>query len=278
MPNNVKDMLDSIINNTDNSYPAGKGPAFKNDTVGATVTRNNFHPQTFDSGKFKEKLSLYVLHDLVDAMMSDDTADLNEMIDESIMSHIKNNYDGSCYGYLCAARDRLKSPLLANVVQEVDDITEETEERLEETKDEDEEDVLDNGGTINIKVLLKDVTDYDAFRDKLKDAVSKKVVDDVYGVVTQRNDAPVFDDLDDELEKQDKDTVKKKNLEEEKDITEESVILRLTGAIVTEHAIANQPISTDEGMDIAVVEYCLHELDMCFKAQPKTSFWQSHKF
>lgn len=274
MPNNVKDMLDSIINNTDNSYQKNdKGPAFKANTVGATVTSNNFHPQTFDSGKFKEKLSLYVLHDLVDAMMADDTEGLDEMVDKSIMKHINDNYDGSCYGYLCAARDRLKSPILAGVVQEVDDITEETSEELEENKD---DDTL--AGNINIQVLLKDVTDYDTFRDKLKDAVSKKVVDDVYGVVTKRNDAPVFDDLDEELEKQDKDEVQEKATAEEEDVTEESVIMRLTGAIVTEHAIAKDPISTDEGMDQAIVEYCLHELDMCFKAKPKTSFWQSHKF
>ena len=275
MPNNVKDMLDSIINNTDNSYQKdAKGPAFKANTVGATVTSNNFHPQTFDAGKFKEKLSLYVLHDLVDAMMADDTEGLDEMVDKSIMNHINNNYDGSCYGYLCAARDRLKSPILAGVVQEVDDITEETSEELEENKD---DDTL--AGNINIQVLLKDVTDYDTFRDKLKDAVSKKVVDDVYGVVTKRNDAPVFDDLDEELEKKDKGEVQEKaEAGAEEDITEESVIMRLTGAIVTEHAIAKDPISTDEGMDQAIVEYCLHELDMCFKAKPKTSFWQSHKF
>jgi len=275
MPNNVKDMLDSIINNTDNSYQKdAKGPAFKANTVGATVTSNNFHPQTFDSGKFKEKLSLYVLHDLVDAMMADDTEGLDEMVDKSIMNHINNNYDGSCYGYLCAARDRLKSPILAGVVQEVDDITEETSEELEENKD---DDTL--AGNINIQVLLKDVTDYDTFRDKLKNAVSKKVVDDVYGVVTKRNDAPVFDDLDEELEKKDKGEVQEKaEAGAEEDITEESVIMRLTGAIVTEHAIAKDPISTDEGMDQAIVEYCLHELDMCFKAKPKTSFWQSHKF
>lgn len=274
MPNNVKDMLDSIINNTDNSYQKNdKGTAFKANTVGATVTSNNFHPQTFDSGKFKEKLSLYVLHDLVDAMMADDTEGLDEMVDKSIMKHINDNYDGSCYGYLCAARDRLKSPILAGVVQEVDDITEETSEELEENKD---DDTL--AGNINIQVLLKDVTDYDTFRDKLKNAVSKKVVDDVYGVVTKRNDAPVFDDLDEELEKQDKDEVQEKATAEEEDITEESVIMRLTGAIVTEHAIAKDPISTDEGMDQAIVEYCLHELDMCFKAKPKTSFWQSHNF
>ena len=274
MPNNVKDMLDSIINNTDNSYQKNdKGTAFKANTVGATVTSNNFHPQTFDSGKFKEKLSLYVLHDLVDAMMADDTEGLDEMVDKSIMKHINDNYDGSCYGYLCAARDRLKSPILAGVVQEVDDITEETSEELEENKD---DDTL--AGNINIQVLLKDVTDYDTFRDKLKNAVSKKVVDDVYGVVTKRNDAPVFDDLDEELEKQDKDEVQEKAEANEEDVTEESVIMRLTGAIVTEHAIAKDPISTDEGMDQAIVEYCLHELDMCFKAKPKTSFWQSHKF
>lgn len=275
MPNNVKDMLDSIINNTDNSYQKdAKSPAFKANTVGATVTSNNFHPQTFDAGKFKEKLSLYVLHDLVNAMMADDTEGLDEMVDKSIMNHINNNYDGSCYGYLCAARDRLKSPILAGVVQEVDDITEETSEELEENKD---DDTL--AGNINIQVLLKDVTDYDTFRDKLKDAVSKKVVDDVYGVVTKRNDAPVFDDLDEELEKKDKGEVQEKaEAGAEEDLTEESVIMRLTGAIVTEHAIAKDPISTDEGMDQAIVEYCLHELDMCFKAKPKTSFWQSHKF
>lgn len=268
MANNVKAMLDSIINNTDNSYPADKGPAMKKDTVGATITSNNFHPQTFDSGKFKEKLSLYVLRDLVDAMMADDTAGLDEMVDKSIMKHINDNYNGSCYGYLCAARDRLKSPILSGVIQEVDDITEETEDKLAETKD---DDTL--AGEINIQLLLKDVTDYDTFREKLKEAVSKKVVDDVYGVVTKSNDAPVFDDLDEELEKKDKDDVKK-----EEDVTEESVIMRLTGAIVTESAIAGSPISTDEGMEQAIVEYCLHELDMCFKATPKTSFWQSHNF
>lgn len=272
MPNNVKDMLDSIINNTDNSYQKNdKGPALKKDTVGTTVTHNNFHPQTFDSGKFKEKLSLYVLHDLVDAMMADDTAGLDEMVDKSIMKHINNNYDGSCYGYLCAARDRLKSPILSGVIQEVDDITEETEDKLEETKD---DDTL--AGEINIQLLLKDVTNYEDFRNKLKDAVSKKVVDDVYGVVTKSNDAPVFDDLDEELEKQDKDDVTDKK--EEEDVTEESVILRLTSAIVMESAVEGNRMSTDEGMDQAIVEYCLHELDMCFKAKPKTSFWQSHKF
>jgi hypothetical protein len=273
MANDVKNILDSIIDDTDNSYPKGKGPVFDKDTVGATYTRTNYTPQTFDAGKFKEKLSLYVLHDLVSAMMHDEVTDLDNMIDSSIMKHIQNDYDGSCYGYLCAARDRLKSPLLADVVQEVDDATEDAKNELEDTKDDDAV-----AGEINIAVLLKDVTDYDEFREKLKKAVSDKVVNDVYGVVTKRNDAPVFDDLDDELDKQDADEAgKEDSKKEEEDVTEESVILRLTGAIVTEYAMNKTPITTEEGSDRAVIEYCLHQLDMCTKNKPKVSIWQRHK-
>jgi uncharacterized protein (UPF0262 family) len=278
MPNDVKNLLDSIIDDTNNSYPAGgKGPVYDKETVGAYNTHNNFHPQTFDKGKFREKLSLYVLHDLVGAMMHDETTDLDNMIDESIMRHIKNNYNGSCYSYLTNARDRLKSPLLADVIQEVDAKADDVEEELEETKD---EDVL--SGDIDIKTLLKDVTDYDDFREKLKDQVSKKVVDDVAGVITQRNDAPIFPDLDEKLNKQDADEVadEEKAAEEgmmDEDHTTESVILKLTGAIVTEAAINKVSMSTEEGMNRAVVEYCLNEMDYLFKADPKVNMYARYR-
>lgn len=274
MPNDVKNLLDSIIDDTNNSYPAGgKGPVYDKETVGAYNTHNNFHPQTFDKGKFREKLSLYVLHDLVGAMMHDETTDLDNMIDESIMRHIKNNYNGSCYSYLTNARDRLKSPLLADVIQEVDDKTDEVEEELEETKD---EDTLNF--EINIKDLLKDVVDYDDFREKLKDQVSKKVVDDVAGVITQRNDAPIFPDLDEKLNKQDADEVAdEEKAAEGEDHTTESVILKLTGAIVTEAAINKVSMSTEEGMNRAVVEYCLNEMDYLFKADPKVNMYARYR-
>ena len=274
MPNDVKNLLDSIIDDTNNSYPAGgKGPVYDKETVGAYNTRNNFHPQTFDKGKFREKLSLYVLHDLVGAMMHDETTDLDNMIDESIMRHIKNNYNGSCYSYLTNARDRLKSPLLADVIQEVDAKTDEVEEELEETKD---EDTLNF--EINIKDLLKDVVDYDDFREKLKDQVSKKVVDDVAGVITQRNDAPIFPDLDEKLNKQDADDVAdEEKAAEGEDHTTESVILKLTGAIVTEAAINKVSMSTEEGMNRAVVEYCLNEMDYLFKADPKVNMYARYR-
>ena len=274
MPNDVKNLLDSIIDDTNNSYPAGgKGPVYDKETVGAYNTHNNFHPQTFDKGKFREKLSLYVLHDLVGAMMHDETTDLDAMIDDSIMRHIKNNYNGSCYSYLTNARDRLKSPLLADVIQEVDAKTDEVEEELEETKD---EDTLNF--EINIKDLLKDVVDYDDFREKLKDQVSKKVVDDVAGVITQRNDAPIFPDLDEKLNKQDADEVAdEEKAAEGEDHTTESVILKLTGAIVTEAAINKVSMSTEEGMNRAVVEYCLNEMDYLFKADPKVNMYARYR-
>ena len=253
----VKGLLDSIINNTDSSYPDGNGPVYDKNTVGAYNTKNNFHPQTFDSGKFKEKLSLYVLHDLINAMMHDETTDLNEMIDESIMRHIKTNYGGSCYGYLCNARDRLKSPLLTDVVQEVDDKTDETKKQVEITKDADD---LTN---INVNEMLKNVTNYEEFRDKLTKAVTDKVVDDVANVITKRNDAPVFDNIDEELEKDapDKET-------ETGDVTKESVILNLCGDIVVEYAARKQPISTEDGLNMAIVEYCIDKMDYLFKARP----------
>lgn len=267
--NNIKSLLDDIINRTNTSFNKNTDhPVNNSDSVGVTVTHNNFHPQTFDSGKFREKLSLYVLHDLVDAMMHDETQDLNEMIDVSIIKHIKDNYNGTCYGYLCNARDRLKSPLIGDIVQEVEDKTDETANALNDTKDSDF-----MNGDIDVKTLLKDVKDYDTFRNKLKKQVSDKVVKDVAQVITKRNDAPVFDDLDEELNKKDANEI---NQDSTKEPTQESVIVKMCGAIVTECAIAKTPISTEEGMNRAIVEYCLNEMDYLFKQVPKKTMYMKY--
>lgn len=261
MANDIKSLLDSIIDDTNNSFQKKNDIVVKNNSVGAVHHHNNFHPVTFDADKFREKLSLYVLKDLICAMMHDETTDLDGMIDESIQRHIHNDYNGTCYGYLCNARDRLKSPLIGDIIQEIDDKTEEVEDELNDTKDED----LMNG-EIDTAELLKDVPDYDTFRDKLKEQVSQKVIDDVSGVIAQRNDAPVFDDLDKELEKTDAN-----------DVTNESVILRICGSIVTESAIAKKPISTEEGLNKAIIEYCIAEMDYLFKADPKVSIYAKYK-
>lgn len=244
--NDVKNLLDSIIDDTDNSYNDNK---INSSHVSINPRSGSHLPRTFDSGKFREKLSLYVLHDLVSAMMHDETTDLDDMIDESIMRHILNDYHGTCYGYLCHSRDRLKSPLVGDIIQEIENKTDDVTNEVQATKDED-----GIKSTIDIDEILKNVSNYDEFRDKLKNAVSDKVVKDVTDVVTKRNDAVVFDDLDEELDAKKADDIAPDN-------TNESVILRICGAIVTEAAMNKQPISTEEGINKAIVEYCIDQMD-----------------
>lgn len=252
MPSDIKHLLDSIIKDTHNSYPE-RGELRREDDD--HVHHHHYHPTTFDKGEYRERLSLYVLKDLVCAMMHDDTDDLDNMINSSIMRHIRDNYNGTCYGYLATARDRLKSPVISDIIQEIDDAAEDVADQVSLTKD---PSVADN---INVDNILKNVDNYEELREKLKESVSNKVVDDVAKVVTTSNEAPVFDNLDDKLAKKD----------EKKDTTTESVILRMCGAIVSESAMEGNQISTEEGLNRAIVEYCINEMDFLFKQNAKKS-------
>jgi hypothetical protein len=325
MPNNeIKDLLDDIIDDTNKSYPERNKAKLLDpeedddfDTKGR-ITGSN--PQTFDKGEFKEKLSLYVLSDIVHAMMHDETKDLDGMIDDSIIKHIHDDYHGTCYSYLCDAGKRLNSPFIKDIVQEMDEVTDDVNEQLEETKDPAIETDFDMDN------VLKNVNNYDELRIKLKDAVSKKVVDDVSNVITKSNDAPVFDDLDEKMENIDKeeqqpnasdtelpnagDTENQENtddmnetpdvdmsqptpqepasdetavpdenqavMNDESDITNESVILRMCGTIVTESAIEGKKLSVNDGLNLAIINYCINEMDYLFKAHPKVSIYQKY--
>lgn len=254
MPSDIKGLLDSIINNTNNSYPDKTEPQ-NNTTI------------KFDKGEFRERMSMYVLKDIICAMMHDETKDLDHMIDESIMKHIHDNYNGSCYCYLKNSRDRLSSPILGDIIQEIDNKTEEVAKTISEKKD------PCVAESVDVKVILKDVTNYDELREKLKEQVSQQVVDDVTKVITTSNDAPVFDDLDEKLEKDDQSNETPPTGE---DVTNESVILRMCGSIVTESAINGNRISTEEGMNRAIVEYCIAEMDTLFKQRPKVSIYAKY--
>lgn len=269
MPNNdIKGLLDDIISGTEKS--------FKNDKKECCHEKPNhpMNPQTFDKGKFREKLSMYVLKDLVCSMMHNETKDLDGMIDNSIMRHIHDNYDGSCFGYLCNARDRLKSPLLDDVIQEVEDEVESRAEELENTKD---PDIVDR--PIDVKEMLKDVNGYTDLSKKIEELVTQKVIDDVAGVLTKKN-PPKFDDIDKKLKKASMNDVAAQAAEEQEDtmdeMTSESKILKMTGEIVVEHALMNDPISTEDGFNQAVVEYCISKMDYLFKATPKISIYAKY--
>lgn len=245
----IKNLLDSIIDNTDNSYTIGGMSS------GQPVP-NTLHPKTFDTNEFREKLSLYVLKDLVCAMMHDETKDLDNMIDESIQRHIHDDYKGTCYGYLTCARDRLKSPLFTDIIQEIDDAVTNVSITISSTKD---PSVADN---IDVKDLLKNVNNYDDFRNLLKDKVSEKVVNDVAKELTKGNEAPVFDDIDNKI----------KPVDNSNNVSE-SVIMRMCENIVTESYIKHEPITTEEGINRASIQYCISELDYLTKTNPSVSIY-----
>ena len=247
----IKSMLDSIIDGANNKFP---------NTVNSTIHQNPGvdMPQTFDAGKFREKLSLYVLKDIICAMMHDETKDLDCMIDQSIMNHINNDYKTTCYGYLCKSRDQLNSPSLSDIIQEIDQKTMTVQSKVVDRQDD-----SFTADAENLKEELKNIDNYDELRERLKEVVSNKVVNDVAKVVTQSNDAPVFDDLDEKLAEK-----KDDKLKTDEETTNESVILRMSGQFVSEAAMAGKPISTEEGMNRAIIQYCLNEMDYLFKLDP----------
>ena len=108
----IKDLLDGVIKDTDNSYNDKTQP--RNDSVS--------HDK-FDKVSLRDKISMFVLKDIICAMMHDDTKDLDGMIDTAIMNHINTNYGGSCYNYLTKSCDDLGgSPLLGSIIQEINNL------------------------------------------------------------------------------------------------------------------------------------------------------------
>lgn len=263
----VKSILDAIIDGTNNKIP---------NTVNSTLHQNmgTPEPQTFDAGEFREKLSLYVLKDIICAMMHDETKDLDGMIDQSIMKHIHDDYGCTCYDYLCKSRDKLNSPILSNVIQEIDDKAMTIQSKI---TDDNETDV---DAEANMKDELKNVESYEELRKQLKDIVSKKVVDDVAKVITQSNAAPVFDDLDKKIVEKKSESEEEEIPLEENDTTNESTILKMTGAIIAEGAGYGITVAHKDAMNASIIEYCLCEMDYLFKMDPSMSIrrgWDANK-
>lgn len=250
MPADIKGILDSIIDGANNKFP--------ND-VNSTMHQNMGvkTPETFDAGKFREKLSLYVLKDIISAMMHDETKDLDGMIDQSIINHIRDCYGCGCYDYLCKSRDKLNSPILSDIIQEIDQKTMQIKSKVVDRQDDaftaDAEDLKDE---------LPKIENYAELKKRLRETVSNKVVEDVANAVTQFTNAPTFDNLDDELAK--RKTEEEIPLEAE-DTTNESSILKITSTIVSEGYQYGKQIDTKDAMEAAIVEYCICEMDYLFK-------------
>lgn len=309
MAKNIKGLMDDIIKDTDKRYSEDDGY------------------EKFDKEGFRERLCMFVLRDIIDAMMAHDTKDLDGMIDDSIMHHIHDDYKGTCYGYLCKSRDKCKSPMLADIIQEIDEKVNEVAQECSLTKN---EPVLESA---EVKKMLEGVEDYDSFVEKLASEVSQKVVDDVAGLLTDGGaKAPSFSDLDDKIELKPAGAVEdteapaneaepteetpaateepvenpeeenKEGATEEPEVKKEedtsaaadvapdtasapeastdeapeisateSVILTMCGNIVLESAMNGVKMPTEEGLERAIVQFCLAEMDRLFK-QPSNIY------
>ena len=268
MGKDIKELIGDIITTTDNSYPTSSG----------NVNVVN-PPLTFDRGAFREKLSLNVLRDIVHAMLADDYEDMDGMIDKSIINHINDDYNGSCYNYLCRSKDATKSPMIADIIERIDETVDETENKLILTKD-----PTVAGDSIDALELEKSVDNYKDFRDMIKKKVSEKVINSVVAELIGNTDTPTFKDkLDKSLEE------KRKERDNEPDSNEnnndmtvgpenmiqpagESVIITATGKIYAESARSGIQRSYDDCMREAILEYCLTNLDFCWKQHTKNNF------
>lgn len=255
----IKSMLDSIIDGANNKFP---------NSVNSTMHQNMGvkQPQTFDAGQFREKLSLYVLRDVISAMMHDDTKDLDGMIDHSIMQHIRDEYGCGCYDYLRKCCGNMKSPMLEDIVQEIDNKVEKTTEEVAETQDD-----AFTQDIANMKNELPDIQNYEELRKKLRDIVSQKVVNDVAKEITQSTDAPTFTNVDKEMAVKKTETTDP-NAEEAdvsgEDVQSESVIMNIHQTIMTEAAVRDIPITQEQSMELAIIEFCMSEMDYLFKMDP----------
>lgn len=256
----IKDMLDNIIDGANNKFP---------NTVNSTMHQNMGarQPQTFDAGQFREKLSLYVLHDLISAMMHDDTKDIDGMIDASIMQHIRDDYGCGCYDYLCKCRDNTNSRVLDTVVQEIDNKAEEMTEKVSDTQD----DAITNDME-NLEKELPGIDSYQKLRDKLRKFVSAKVVEDVAKEVKDSTAAPDFSNLDKHVAVE-KNTDGTNTAAEEgdvsgEDVQSESVCMNICHKIMAEAAVHRIPVTMEQAMELSFIEFCMSEMDALFKMDP----------
>jgi hypothetical protein len=241
--NDIKAKLQAIINNTSDGDSSIVNPDTGANGFSTGMTKRA------DRNLIREKLSLDVLSDLVHAMMHDETnEDLDRMIDDRIMAHIHNDYQGTCSSYLCKAYQNTNDDMIANIIQEIEDETETIANKLDDPNDNSE---------IDTSALLAGVDNYEELRKRLKEEVSKRVVNDVAKVIKNHDDSPTFEGIDEKLKKADEPG--------DPDALKESAIITMSGAIVVEYALKGEQISTEESLNMAIVEYCINQMDWLFK-------------
>ena len=102
----------------------------------------------------------------------------------------------------------------------------------------------------------------------MKEKTSAQVVEQMKNVILKSNDAPAFDGekIDQKIGNPDNKAV------------EESSIMKIYSTIIYESYVDGKPtISSDMGMEMAFVEYCIDQLDHAFLATPKRALMARYR-
>lgn len=254
------------------------GGSNANEAPSVAVSQN----VTFDKDAVKEQLAFGIIKDMTKAMMHDEKLSNEKMLDDSIMDHVSNDYKGTCFGYLNDAKKRLKSPLLEDIIEKIEEYA------IMEEADFKEKGYVADNHKINTDIL-KDNPDYKTFREKLTKETSNMVVEDVANAITKSQDTPVFN-VDDKIKPVSSEEELKDETgegpatisEEEQELqtapvedfanVSESAILTMTGTIVSESYANGSPMTTEQGMEKAICEYCVQQLCFLFKDTSKSPF------
>lgn len=251
----ISSLLNDIISNGSNATTTVVNPSDAN--------------VSFDKDKEKDKLAFGVIKDMTKAMMADDVPD-ESMVDSSLMDHIQNDYKSTPFGYLNDAKNRLKSPLLESLVEAIEDTV------IQEEADFKEKGYVSDNHKISSDILEGN-PDYQTFRDKLAKETSNMVVNDVSSELLKSNQAPDFSNIDNKIKPVSKNEATPEGGEEEpvteeeqelpttpveENMQTESAIINMSQTIVTESYAAGKPMTTEQGMEKAICEYCVQQL--CF--------------
>lgn len=261
----ISSLLNDIIANGSNATTSVANPSNVN--------------VSFDKDKEKDKLAFGVIKDMTKAMMADDPPKDESMIDSSIMDHIQNDYKSTPFGYLNDAKNRLKSPLLESLI-----------ESIEAAVIQEEADFKENGYVSDNHKISSDILegnpDYQTFRDKLAKETSNMVVNDVAGELLKTNQTPDFSNIDNKIKPVSKEAGSAPAEEEpvteedqelpttpvEENMQTESAIINMSQTIVTESYAVGNPLTTEQGMEKAICEYCVQQLCFLFKDTSRSPF------
>ena len=222
---------------------------------------------TPSENEVKNKQSLAVLSDVIHAMMNDDTEGYDDKIDNAIEKHCVNDAKCTPYGYIRRAQMSCGSPLLGDIIQEID-------KRAECACG---KNITEGNKIVLINALpYENNPEYDELRGRINEFVTKKIVSDVKREYDKSKESPSFknsvvDDIEtvaNSIGGTEEKTNEVENGEAEEGVSESFIISRASRIIQESYScLSDTPMGFEEATETAIIEYCIEQMDKLFKME-----------